>query len=217
MDFRLLGPREVLREGGPLRVGGPKQRALLALLLLHANEALSRERLIDGLWGERPPATAAKALQVYVSQLRKLLEPERPLETTASGYLFRLEPGQLDLQRFETLVAEGRTALACGASGEAARVLAEALALWRGPALADLAYEPFAQADIARLEDLRLSALEERIEAELELSRHAELTGELEALVAEHPLRERLRGQLMLALYRSGRQAEALEGYQKAR
>src|SRR5947207_8915789 len=144
MDFRLLGPLELVRDDGPLPLGGPKPRALLALLLLHANETLPRERLIDELWGERPPATATKALQVYVSQLRKLLEPEQPLETTPSGYRLRVAPGELDLHRFETLVADARTALAEGAPAEAASLLDEALSLWQGPPLADLAYEPFA-------------------------------------------------------------------------
>ncbi|MDP9232678.1 MAG: AAA family ATPase [Actinomycetota bacterium] len=224
MEFRLLGPVEVCGDNGPLPVRGAKQRALLTLLLLHANEVLSRDRLIDELWGERPPATAAKALQVYVSQLRKLLEPERRagepgklLESRGPGYVIRLEPGQLDLQRFEALLGEGRRALGAGDPGEAARLLGEALSQWRGPALADVAYEPFAQAAVARLEELRLSALEERIEAELRLGAHAALVGELEALVREHPLREHLRGRLILALYRSGRQAEALEAYQQGR
>jgi DNA-binding SARP family transcriptional activator len=217
LEFRLLGPLEVGRADGPVPVRGPKQRALLALLLLHANEAVSRERLIDQLWGEHPPATAPKALQVYVSQLRKLLEPERLLETTSNGYVLRLEPGRLDLDRFETLLAEGRSALEGGAPRQAANLLAEALSLWRGPPLADLAYEPFAQTEIARLEELRLAATEEQIEAELRLGHHTEITGELEALVTEHPLREHLRTQLMRALYRSGRQAEALETYQEGR
>jgi DNA-binding SARP family transcriptional activator len=217
MEFRLLGPLEVVGNNGPLPLRGAKQRALLALLLLHANETLPRDRLIDELWGESPPATAPKALQVYVSQLRKLLEPRRVLETTPTGYLLRLAPGQLDLDRFDSLRIDGRAALADCDAAEAARLFAEALSLWRGPALADLAYEPFAQTEIARLEDLRLAALEGRIEAELRLGRHAELTGELEALAAEHPLREHLRGLLMLALYRAGRQAEALEAYQDAR
>ena len=225
MEFRILGPVEARHDDGHrLPVRGAKQRALLALLLLHANEAVSSERLVDELWGERPPATAAKALHVYVSQLRKLLEPERAagapsrlLESSASGYRLRIEPDQLDLHRFENLLARGRRALAGTNPGEAARLLGEALALWRGAALADLPYEPFAQAEIARLDELRLAAIEERIEAELQLGRHAELIAELEALVSEHPLRERLRARLMLALYRSGRQVEALEAYQQAR
>jgi DNA-binding SARP family transcriptional activator len=217
MEFQLLGPLEVRRDDGPLSLGGPKPRALLALLLLHANETLPRERLIDELWGERPPATATKALQVYVSQLRKLLEPDQPLETTPSGYRIRLDPDQLDLDRFDRLIADGRRALDTGDARTAGQLFTEALSLWRGPALADLAYEPFAQAEITRLEDLRLAALEGRIEAELQLGRHAEVTGELEALAAEHPVRENLRGLLMLALYRSERQAEALAAYQEAR
>jgi DNA-binding SARP family transcriptional activator len=224
IEFRVLGPLEVRRDDRQIPLGGPKQRALLALLLLQANEALSAERLIDRLWGERPPATAAKALQVYVSQLRKLLEPERTsgspgrlLVSTASGYTLRLEDEQLDLRRFLRLRKQGQQALTERRAAEAARLLGDALALWRGAALADVADEPFAQLEAARLEGLRLAALEERIEADLQLGRHAELVGELEALVAEHPLRESFRGRLMLALYRSGRQAEALEAYQRMR
>ena len=217
MEFRLLGPVEVVRDDGPLLLRGPKQRALLALLLLHANEALSRDQLIDALWGEQPPATAQKALQVYVSQLRKLIEPERLLETTPTGYRLHLESGQLDVDRFEALLGEARSTLAEGDAGKASRLFAEALSLWRGPALADLVYEPFAQSEILRLEELRVAALEGRIEAELELGHHGEVTGELEALAGEHPLREHLGGLLMLALYRSGRQAEALDVYQDAR
>jgi DNA-binding SARP family transcriptional activator len=217
MEFRLVGPVEVVRDDGPLPLRGPKQRALLALLLLHANEALSRDHLVDALWGEQPPATAQKALQVYVSQLRKLIEPERLLETTPTGYRLLLEPGQLDVDRFEALLGEARSASAEGDAAEASRLFAMALSLWRGPALADLAYEPFAQSEISRLEELRVAALEGRIEAELQLGRHSELTAELEALSGEHPLREHLRGLLMLALYRSGRQAEALDVYQDAR
>ena len=197
-----------------------KERALLLLLILHANEVVSAERLIDELWGERPPESATNVLQTYVSHLRRLLEPgTRPREnglivTRSPGYLLRLAPGQLDLHRFETLVAEARS------SADAAAALAklrEALALWRGPPLPEFAFEGFAQAEIARLEELRLTALEERIELELELGRNDDLVGELEALVAAHPLRERLRGQLMLALYHSGRQAEALDAYQRTR
>ena len=224
MDFSILGPLEVGSPDGPLALGGAKQRGLLALLLLNANRAVSSERLIEELWGERPPDTAAKALQVLVSELRKLLEPRRVrgepsrlLLTRPPGYLLALEPEQLDLTRFERLRAEGRRALEAGDAEGASVKLSEALALWRGEALADLAYEPFAQAEIARLEELRLTALEERIEADLALGRHSELVGELDALVAEHPLRERLREALMVALYRSGRQAEALEAYRDAR
>lgn len=204
MEFRILGPLEVVAEGRAVSLGGTRQRALLAVLLTRANQVVSTERLIDELWGERPPKEARNTVQFYVSQLRKVLGADR-IETRAPGYAIRIERDELDLHRFERLVAEGGPALT------------EALSLWRGPALADFAYEPFAQAEIARLEELRLAALEQRLEADLALGRHGELVGELEALVAEHPLRERLRGQLMLALYRSGRQAEALDVYRETR
>jgi YVTN family beta-propeller protein len=216
MLYRVLGPLEVRDGEQSLPLAGAKQRALLALLLLHANHVLSRDRLIDELWGDEPPATAVPSLQVYVSRLRKLL-PDGALATRPPGYLLEVEPDDLDLRCFERLLAEGHEALAAGDAGRAARVLHEALALWRGPALAEFAFEPFAQAEIGRLEDLRLAAVEERIEADLALGRHADLIGELEALIAENPHRERLRGQLMLALYRSGRQTEALAAYQAAR
>jgi YVTN family beta-propeller protein len=216
MQFRLLGPIEVEVEGRPLVLGSAKQRALLAILLLHANEVVSRDRLIDELWGERPPASAVHSLDVFISRLRKTLQAnggEPLLMTRAGGYLLQLEPEQLDLTRFERLVDEGSRALAAGNFERASGHLTEALALWRGPALGDLAYESFARGEIERLEEQRLRAVEERIEAELALGRHASLVAELEALSNEHPLRERLHGQLMLALYRSGRQAEALETY----
>ena len=202
MEFRILGPLEVLENGRQLDVGGAKQRALLAILLLHANEVVSTDRLIDALWEDDAPETGRKALQVYVSQLRKALGKER-IATRSPGYRLQVEPGELDLSRVRSLLEEGRAA--------------DALALWRGPALADFAYERFAHSEIERLEDLRLACLEERIGTDLAGARHAALVGELEALVREHPLRERLRAQLMLALYRSGRQAEALEAYQDAR
>src|SRR5712692_8344828 len=205
MEFRILGPLEVVEEGHRVKLGGARRRALLAILLTRANEIVSTDRLIDELWGDRPPKTAANTLQYYVSQLRKLLGADR-IVTRRPGYLIQVEPGELDLERFERLAEEG------GADG-----LRRALALWRGAPLADFAYEAFAQAAIGRLEELRLTALEQRIEADLALGRHGELAGELEELVAEHPLRERPRGQLMLALYRSGRQAEALEAYQETR
>jgi DNA-binding SARP family transcriptional activator/streptogramin lyase len=212
LDFRLLGPLEVRDDGRALALGGRKQRSLLAILLLHANEAVSDDVLADGLWGERPPKTAGTALQVHVSALRKLLSAER-LERRAPGYLLHVEPEELDLARFELLCAEAR-----GREPEAAAAaLVEALALWRGRPLADFAYDSFAQGEIARLEELRLAAIEQRIDAELACGRHAELIGELEALVGEHPLRERLREQQILALYRCGRQAEALEAYRQAR
>ena len=216
MEYRVLGPLEVLDGERSLPLAGAKQRALLALLLLHANQMLSRDRLIDDLWGEEPPETAVQSVHVYVSRLRKLL-PSGTLVTRPPGYQLELEPDELDLRRFERLLAEGRKALARDDAGRASRVLHDALALWRGPPLAEFAFEPFAQVEIGRLEELRLAAVEERVEADLALGRHAELIGELEALVAESPHRERFRSQLMLALYRSGRQAEALEAYHDAR
>ena len=213
MEFLILGPLEVRDGDRLLPVGGGKQRALLAILLSRANEVVSKGRLIDELWQSEPPETAVNGLQVNVSQLRKALPPG-VLVTRSPGYSLRVELGELDLHRFEQLVEE---ALAEDDSATAAATLREALALWRGPALADFVDEPFAQPEIARLEELRLTALERRIEADLALGRHAELVGELEGLSARHPLRERPRGQLMLALYRSGRQAEALGVYQRAR
>ena len=221
MEFRILGPLEVRDGGRVLDLGGPKPRALLAILLVHAGEVVSSDQVIDELWGEAPPKSAAHLLHVYVSNLRKALEPDAGagsgsvLVTRAPGYF--LDLNELDSRRFEHLLGEGRRLVASGELERATDVLGEALAEWRGPALADFAYEPFAQAEIARLEELRLVALEERIEAELGLGRDPEVVGELGALVAEHPHRERTRGQLMLALYRSGRQAEALEAYREGR
>ena len=205
MEFRILGPLEVVAAGKPVALGGARQRALLALLLTRPNEVVSTDRLIDELWGPAPPRAALNTVQYYVSQLRKLLGAER-IETRPPGYAIRIAPGELDLERFELLLERGD-----------AEALSEALALWRGPALADFAYEPFAQEEAGRLEELRLVAHERRIEADLERGRSDELVPELERLIAFHPLRERLRGQLMLALYRSGRQAEALSVYQEAR
>lgn len=214
MEFRILGPVEVADDGRALPLGGVKQRALLALLLLNANEVVSTDRLVDELWGERPPATAEHALQVYVSQLRKALgDGATALLTRPPGYLARVARDELDLHQFERLVSE-----ADGTEpARAATMLREALALWRGPPLADLAYERFAQHAIRRLDELRLASLEKRIDADLALGRHADLIAELEKLISEHPLRERLRGQLMLALYRCGRQADALAAYQTTR
>ena len=216
MEFFVLGPFEVRDDGRLLALGGGKQRAVLAVLLLHAGEVVSTERLIDALWGERPPASALNSVHIYVSQLRKALGDSR-LVTRGRGYSLELESGHLDRERFERLLEEGRTQRRDGDPERAAETLRDALALWRGPALADLAYEPFAQTEIARLEELRLSAFEERIEADLEMGRHTHIVPELEALIREHPLRERPRAQLMLALYRSGRQADALEVYRDAR
>jgi DNA-binding SARP family transcriptional activator len=211
MEFRLLGPLEVLDRDRVLAIGAGHQRALLAMLLLHANEIVSADRLIDALWGAEPPPTAAKTVQVYVSRLRKELGDGRLL-TRAPGYALQVDRSELDLAEFESLLGEAQRS----EPTRAADTLRRALALWRGPALADLAYESFAQPEIARLEELRWTALDQRIDADLAMGRHAELVGEIGALVARHPLRERLRGQLMLALYRSGRQAEALSAYRQA-
>jgi YVTN family beta-propeller protein len=216
IEFRVLGSLEVVEGDRPLALGSPRQRALLAVLLVHRGEAVSSDRLIDELWGEQAPATAIKIVQGYVSNLRKVLG-DGLLVTQGRGYLLRAEPGQLDVERFESLVDEGRGALQEGDARTAAARLREALGLWRGPALADFAYESFAQSEIARLEESRLAALAERIDAELVLGEHARLVGELEALVREHPLRERFIAELMLALYQSGRQADALESYRIAR
>jgi DNA-binding SARP family transcriptional activator len=224
MEFRILGPLEVLEEGRSLPLGGPRQRAVLAVLLLHANEVVSSERLIDELWAEEPPKTADATLRVYVSQLRKVLEPRGSatggrhiLESRAGGYVVRLGADDLDLARFERLFEQGREELAAGDAAAAAATLRDGLAVWRGKALTDFAYETFAQAPIARLEEMRRAALELRVAADLRLGRHGELAGELESVVRDHPFREHLCGQLMLALYRSGRQAEALEAYQTTR
>lgn len=216
MDFAVLGPVVVRRDGRELPLGGPKQRALLAMLLLRANEVVSRDRLIDGLWGERPPATAGHTLDNYVSRLRKTLGDGR-LSRRAPGYVLRVERDELDLERFERRLGEGRAQLAKGKADEAAETLRAALALWRGPALADLLYEPFAQGEAERLEERRLIALENRIDADLAFGGGAELVPELEALARENPQRERLLGHLLLALYRAGRQAEALAAFESAR
>jgi YVTN family beta-propeller protein len=217
MEFRILGPLEVRHDGeGRIPLGAGKQRAALAILLLHPNQVLTTERLIDELWGDSPPKAARKALHVYVAGLRKALGAQR-IRTHGPGYRLEVAPGELDLDRFERLVQTGRDLRAGGDYAGAATALREALALWAGEPLADLSSEPFARTAAPRLDELRLEALEERIDAELELGHGSELVGELEALVAEHPYRERLRGQLMLALYRSGRQADALAAYQETR
>ncbi len=223
MDFRILGPLEVQAGEGLVTLGGTKQRALLAVLLLHANEVVSSDRLIEELWGDEQPKEAPKALQVAVSRLRRALEPDRSagqttglLATRPPGYELRLERDQLDLHRFEDRLAAARAAMAGGDAAKAAAEVDQALALWRGPPLADLSYESFLQPDIGRLEGLRVAAIEERIAAKLQLGRHAEVVAELETLVRDYPMRERLREQLMLALYRSGRQADALAAYREA-
>jgi predicted ATPase/DNA-binding SARP family transcriptional activator len=224
VEFRVLGPLEVLdAQGRRLALGGPKQRALLAVLLLHAGQVVAVERLVDELWGEHPPDTAAHTLQVYVANLRKVLEPDRGrgaaggvLRTRPGGYLVQVGPDDLDLARFERLTSQGQAALATDPA-RASRLLGQALDLWRGPALAGVVLQASGQGEVARLEERRLAAVENRIQAELALGRHHELTGELGALVAAHPLRERLHGQLLLALYRAGRQAEALAAYRRTR
>jgi DNA-binding SARP family transcriptional activator len=212
IEYRILGPLEVAGENGPIALGGQKQRGLLALLLVHAGQVVASERLVTYLWGESPPKTATTSLQNLVSQLRKLLGPDA-VETRPPGYVLQVDPSRFDLARFERLCADARQAVA----EERAKLLRDALALWRGPPLADLAFETFAQNEIRRLEELRLDALESRIDADLELGGAGDLVPELESLVDRFPLRERLRGQLMLALYRAGRQADALQCYHATR
>lgn len=216
LEFRILGPLEVVGDDGPISLGGPKQRATLAILLLDANRVVSVDRVADDLYAGATPVTAVTQVQRHISELRKALGAST-IETRSPGYAIRLTPEQLDLKRFERRAEEAGRARAQGDARAAAGLFAEALDLWRGAPLADLAHEPFAQLSIERLEEIRLAALEQRIAAELALGSHSQLIGELEELVAEHPLRERFRGQLMLALYRSGRQAEALSVYRETR
>jgi DNA-binding SARP family transcriptional activator len=215
LEFRILGPLEVLGPDGPVHLGGPRQRAVLAILLLNANRVVSIDRLADELYDGEPPATAVTQVQRQVSDLRKLIGPA--IETRAPGYVVRAGPEGLDLTRYERLSEDAASALSHGERARAAALLREALALWRGAPLADLAYEAFAAAPVARLEELRLTGLEQRIEAELALGEHRRLVAELEALVAEHPTHERFSAQLMLALYRSGRQEDALAAYRSLR
>ena len=221
MEFRILGPIEAVDGERSISLGGPKQRALLAALLLHANQLVSRDRLIDDLWGGEAPANASHTLNVHLSQLRKTLtgaDGGSPIASHPSGgYLLRVEPGQLDIHRFEDLVETAREATANGDPASASNALGAALALWRGSPLSELGYESFAQPAIARLDELRLLAIQDRIDADLQLGRHAALVPELEAHVGASPLVERFRGQLMLALYRSDRQADALRVYKAAR
>ncbi|MEA2283178.1 MAG: peptide/nickel transport system substrate-binding protein [Solirubrobacteraceae bacterium] len=216
MEFRILGPLEVLHEGRVLALGGSKPRALLACLLLHANEVVSRDQLIDSLWGDAAPASAQPSLDSYVARLRGLLGHNR-IVRRRPGYLLVVEPAELDLARFEALLHAAREHAADGDLTTAASELRAALSLWRGPALADLVYESFASDEAQRLEERRLVAFEERFDVELAAGGGTELVAELEALARDHPLRERLLGQLMLALYRAGRQAEALAVFQAAR
>ena len=227
MDFRILGPLEVNDDAGrALEVGGRQQRLVLAMLLVHRNEVVSVDRLVDALWGEQPPTSAVKNVQIHVSRLRKALEAERrtrdqraavQVHTRANGYVLEVTSGELDADRFEQLVETGRRAHAAEELEQAEADLRDALSLWRGPPLADFAYDAFAQGEIARLEELRLAAVEEQIDVELALGRHSDVTARLYPLVADHPLRERLRASLMLALYRGGRKADALRVYDEAR
>ena len=216
MEFRILGPLEVSSEDGPVTLSASKHRALLTHLLLHPNEVVPSEVLVDALWGEQPPPSGRKVLQIYVSQLRKLLGPA-VLQTRAPGYLLAVDLSRLDSARFERLAQEASQVLRDGNPALASALFARALALWRGPALVDLAYESLVQTEARRLEELRVTALEQRLEADLQLGRHAALVGEVQSLVAEHPLQERFRAQLMLALYQGGRQAEAMDAYADAR
>ena len=217
LEFRILGPLEAVDEAGPVRLGGPKQRATLAILLLNANRVVPVDRLADDLYRGAAPVTAVTQVQRQVSELRRLLGDASAIETRAPGYVLRVAPEQLDLHRFERRAELAAEVSARGDPQRASELLREALGLWRGDALADLADEPFARAAIERLEEIRIAALERRIDAELALGRHAELVGELQELSAAHPLGERFHRQLMLALYRSGRQTEALDVYRVTR
>lgn len=218
MRFGILGPLEVVDgRGRELPVGGHTQRAVLAILLLAANEVVSRDRLMDELWSGRPPSSAATSLHAHVSRLRRALGEDRRIVTAGGGYMIRVADGELDRERFERMIEEGVEANANGDWELASARLRDALALWRGPPLGEFQYDSFAHAEIARLEELRVAAIEQRVEAELALGREAQMLGDLERLVREHPYRERLCGQLMLALYRSGRQADALDAYRNAR
>ncbi|HEY0812269.1 MAG TPA: BTAD domain-containing putative transcriptional regulator [Pseudonocardia sp.] len=220
IEFRLLGQVEAWRDGTRVELGGPKQRAVLAALLVRAGRVVSQDQLIDDLWPADPPARAAATVQVFVSNLRRALEPDRPrgaparlLVTSAPGYVLRADPGAIDAHEFVRLAGEGRAALEDDDAERAARLLTEAARLWRGAALADVADAPFALAEASRLEEQRRRCAEDLVDAELASGRHSAVVAELEQQVAEQPLRERPRAQLMLALYRSGRQADALAVY----
>ena len=217
MEFNILGPLEVRGTDGSIPLGGAKPRAVLAVLLLNPNEPVSAERLALALWGEDAPTGSVKTVQVHVSRLRKSLGDGDAVTRTAAGYRLRVRPGERDVERFDELVARGRRELAAGRPEAAAELLREALGLWRGAPLGDLADEPFASGEMRGLEEARIAALECRVEADVAAGRHAEVIGELRGLVAEHPTHEGFAAQLMLALYRCGRQAEALDAYQDAR
>jgi len=219
VEFRILGPLEVVEDGNSVALGTLKERLVLGVLLLHANELVSRERLIDELWGEAPPPTARKAVNVYLSKLRKTLSVAGTdhITTASGGYRLNVEPERLDASRMRALVAEAQELVAKGEPERAAERFHEALALWRGPTLAGLQLESRGRDEVAQLDELRLTALMDRIDCDLALARHEQALGELGVLVREHPLRERLRAQQMLALYRAGRQADALEAYAEAR
>jgi len=217
LEFRILGPLEVVGSAGPVHLGGPKQRATLAILLLNANRVVSIDRIADQLYAGRAPVTAATQVHRQISELRRVLGPDARLETRSPGYVLRIAAEQLDLKRFERLTEEAGRALARGEAETAFALQRKALALWRGPVLGDLDQEPFAQIAIGRLEEILLAALELRVDAELALGRHRELVGELEELSSQHPFHEPFAARLMLALYRSGRQADALDVYRQAR
>lgn len=219
MDFRILGPLEVLEDGRPLALGRLKERTVLAVLLLHANEFVSRERLIDELWGTSPPPTARKAVNVYISKLRQTLtrNGHDPIITAEGGYRLVVDPDLLDAELLRNLIAQARACIDDGESGTASKLLREGLALWRGPTLVGIQLESFGRDEVAQLDEVRLAALMDRIDCDLALGRHEQVLGELNLLVREHPLRERLRAQQMLALYRADRQAESLAAYAEAR
>ena len=224
MEFRILGHLEVVRGSRRLELGGPKQRAVLAALVLEPNSVVPLYRLLDQLWGEEPPPRATATLQAYVSNLRRILEPERRprapatvLMTQAPGYLLRVDPGRVDFLVFRALATKGRQLLVEGKPRAAREAFTESLALWRGHPLGDLPDERFSQLTATRLEDERLDVLEGEIDADLALGQHAAIIPELEHLVTEHPYRERFWYQLLLSMYRAGRQADALSGFQRVR
>ena len=223
VEVRILGPLEVWTSGVQIPLGGTRQRAVLAMLALRVNQVVSTDYLVDGLWGQVPPDTAPNTVQVYISRLRKALlagatdgPPGGMVRRRQPGYLLELDPDRLDLRRFERLAREGTQALRV-APAQAARLLGAAMELCRGAPLTEFAALPFAQSEIPRLEEERLNALSARIDADLMLGRHRRLAGELQTLVTAYPLHEGLHGQLMLSLYRAGRQAEALEVYRRSR